>query len=114
MQKSVATIRLTVYGESSDSVDGYLKTSKRTSRESLYRLSVRVVEIFGVVYLHKPLLHDIQQLYAEHEESHGFPGMIGSIFFHTLRLEKLSPWVEREFASGHHGTHSFVLEVVVS
>ncbi|CAI9281728.1 unnamed protein product [Lactuca saligna] len=53
--------------------------SERTTRESLYTLSKGVVEIFGDVYLRKPSLHDLQELYVAHKERHGFPGMIGSI-----------------------------------
>ncbi|CAI9289478.1 unnamed protein product [Lactuca saligna] len=48
---------------------------ERIARESLYRLARGVVETFSDVYLHKPSLNDIQQLYAVHEERHGFPAL---------------------------------------
>ncbi|XP_052621622.1 uncharacterized protein LOC111917420 [Lactuca sativa] len=79
LQKCVAAIRLMAMGESPDTTDDYMRMSERTARESLYTLSRGVVETFGDVYLRKPSLHDLQELYAAHEEHHGFPGMIGSI-----------------------------------
>ncbi|XP_023738514.2 uncharacterized protein LOC111886492 [Lactuca sativa] len=66
-------------GESPDTMDDYMIMSERTARESLYTLSRGVVETFGDVYLRKPSLHDFQELYATHEERHGFLGMIESI-----------------------------------
>ncbi|KAL7617112.1 hypothetical protein Lser_V15G01511 [Lactuca serriola] len=65
--------------ESLDSIDDYMRMSKRTARESLYRLARGVIETFGDKYLRKPSLNDMQQLYAAHDERHGFPGMLGSI-----------------------------------
>ncbi|KAL7606376.1 hypothetical protein Lser_V15G16987 [Lactuca serriola] len=79
LQKCVAAIRLMAMGESPDTMNDYMRMSERTARESLYTLSRGVVETFGDVYLRKPSLHDLQELYVAHEERHGFPGMIGSI-----------------------------------
>ncbi|XP_052626734.1 uncharacterized protein LOC111909751 [Lactuca sativa] len=77
LQKCDAAIRLMAMGESPDTMDDYMRMSERTARESLYTLSRGVVETFGDVYLRKRSLHDLQELYAAHEERHGFPGMIG-------------------------------------
>ncbi|XP_023737120.2 uncharacterized protein LOC111885061 [Lactuca sativa] len=74
LQKCVAAIKLMAMGESPDSVDDYMRIFERTARESLYLLARGVVETFGDRYLRKPSLHDMQQLYAAHEERHGFPG----------------------------------------
>ncbi|XP_023758315.1 uncharacterized protein LOC111906775 [Lactuca sativa] len=60
-------------------MDDYMRMSKRTARESLYTMSMGVVETFGDMYLRKPSLRDLQELYATHEQRHGFPGMIESI-----------------------------------
>ncbi|XP_023732573.2 uncharacterized protein LOC111880387 [Lactuca sativa] len=78
LQKCVAAIKLMAMGESPDSVDDYMIMSERTARESLYLLARGVVETFGDQYLHKPSLHDMQQLYAAHEERHGFPEAVAS------------------------------------
>ncbi|KAL7593439.1 hypothetical protein Lser_V15G31856 [Lactuca serriola] len=77
--KCVATIRLMGMVESPDTMDDYMRMFERTARKSLYTLSRGVVATFGDVYLRKPSLHDLQELYATHEERHGFPEMIGSI-----------------------------------
>ena len=66
-------------GESPDSIDDYMRMYEKTARESLYKLARGVVESFGDVYLRKPSLNDIEQLYTVHEERHCFVGMLGSI-----------------------------------
>ncbi|XP_023729160.2 protein ALP1-like [Lactuca sativa] len=114
LQKCVAAIRLMAMGESPDTMDDYMRMSERTARESLYTLSRGVVETFGDVYLRKPSLHDLQELYAAHEERHGFPGMIGSIdCTHWKCKNYLVAW-KGQYASGHHGSPSLVLEAVAS
>ncbi|XP_023732506.1 uncharacterized protein LOC111880315 [Lactuca sativa] len=90
LQKYAAGIRLMAMRELPDTMDDYMRMSERTARESLYTLSRGVVETFGDVYLRKPSLHDLQELYATHEERHEFPGMIGSIVAHTGN-GKISP-----------------------
>ncbi|XP_052623869.1 uncharacterized protein LOC111878920 [Lactuca sativa] len=95
LQKCVAAIKLMAIGESPDSVDDYMRMSERTARESLYLLAGGVVETFGDQYLRKPSLHDMQQLYAAHEERHGFPGMLRSIDCTHWQMEKLLCGVER-------------------
>ncbi|XP_023748361.1 uncharacterized protein LOC111896616 [Lactuca sativa] len=74
LQKCVAAIKLMAMGESPDSIDDYMRMSERNARESLYLLARSVVETFGDQYLRKPSLHDMQQLYAAHEERHCFLG----------------------------------------
>ncbi|XP_023740737.1 uncharacterized protein LOC111888847 [Lactuca sativa] len=103
LQKGVAAIKLMALGESHDSIDDYMRMSERTARESLYRLARGVVETFGDKYLRKPSLNDMQQLYAGHEERHGFPGMLRSI--------DCTKWIWRnypvawkcQYTSGHLG-----------
>ncbi|XP_052621952.1 protein ALP1-like [Lactuca sativa] len=101
-------------GESLDTMDDYMRMSERTARESLYTLSMGVVETFRDVYLRKPSLHDLQELYVAHEERHGFPGMIGSIDCTHWKWKNCSIAWKGQYASGHHGSPSLVLEVVAS
>ncbi|XP_023738213.1 uncharacterized protein LOC111886214 [Lactuca sativa] len=101
-------------GESPDTMDDYMRMSERTTRESLYTLSKGVVEIFGDVYLWKPSLHDLRELYAAHEERHGFPRMIGSIDCTPWKWKNCSVAWKGQYASDHHGSPSLVLEVVAS
>ena len=114
LQKCVAAIRLMAMGESPDTMDDYMRMSERTARESLYTLSRGVVETFGDVYLRKPSLHDLQELYAAHEERHGFPGMIGSIDCTHWKWKNCPVAWKGQYASGHHGSPSLVLEAVAS
>ncbi|KAL7606155.1 uncharacterized protein LOC111885883 [Lactuca sativa] len=101
-------------GESPDTMDDYMRMSERTARESLYTLSRGVVETFGDVYLRKPSLHDLQELYAAHEERHGFPGMIGSIDCTHWKWKNCPVAWKGQYASGHHGSPTLVLEAVAS
>ncbi|XP_023744757.1 uncharacterized protein LOC111892912 [Lactuca sativa] len=80
--------------------------SERTVRESFYTLSRGVVETFGDVYLRKPSLHDLQELYVVHEEHHGFPEMIGSIDCTHCKWKNFPVAWKGQYASGHHGSPS--------
>nr|KAJ0228469.1 hypothetical protein LSAT_V11C100044640 [Lactuca sativa] len=91
-------------------MDDYMRMSERTARESLYTLSRDVVETFGDVYLRKPSLHDLQELYVAHEERHGFPEMIGSIDCTHWKWKNCPVSWKGQYASGHHGSPSLVVE----
>ncbi|XP_023746867.1 uncharacterized protein LOC111895011 [Lactuca sativa] len=114
LQKCVVAIKLMALGESPDSIDDYMRMSDRIARESLYRLARGVIETFGDKYLRTPSLNEIQQLYAAHEERHGFSGMLGSI--------DCTKWIWRiclvtwkcQYTSGHLGSPSLVLEAIAS
>ncbi|XP_023737329.1 uncharacterized protein LOC111885298 [Lactuca sativa] len=114
LQKSVAAIKLMVMGESPDSIDGYMRMSERTARESLYRLVRDVVETFGDKYLRKPSLKDMKQLYATHEQQHGFPGMLGSIDYTKWIWRNCPVAWKGQYTSGHHGAPSLALAIVAS
>ncbi|XP_023746056.1 uncharacterized protein LOC111894206 [Lactuca sativa] len=110
LQKCAAAIRLMAMGESPDTMDDYMRMSERTAIESLYTLSRGVVEAFGDVYLQKPSSHALQELYVLHEERHGFPGMIGSIYCTHWKWKNCPVAWKGKYASGHHGSSSLVLE----
>ncbi|XP_071688678.1 uncharacterized protein [Rutidosis leptorrhynchoides] len=38
-----------------------------------------IIDLYGREYLRKPTATDVARLYSEHEEKHGFKGMLGSI-----------------------------------
>ncbi|XP_023755969.1 uncharacterized protein LOC111904432 [Lactuca sativa] len=113
LQKCVAAIRLMVMGESADTMGDYMRMSERTAHESLYKMSKGVFETFGDVYLRKPLFYDTQELYAAHEERHGVPGMIGSIECMSWKWKNCQVAWEGQYASGHHGSPSLVLEAAM-
>ncbi|XP_023741934.1 uncharacterized protein LOC111890007 [Lactuca sativa] len=114
LQKCVAVVTLMAVGESSDSVDDYMRMSERTARESLYRSVRGVIKTFGDIYLRKPSWNDMQQLYTAYEERHGFPGMLGSI--------DCTKWIWRnclvawkgQYTSDHLGLPSLVIEAIAS
>ncbi|KAL7596420.1 hypothetical protein Lser_V15G27643 [Lactuca serriola] len=87
---------------------------RKNRNRGFYRLSRGVVETFGDVYLWKPSLHDLQELYAAHEERHGFPGMIGSIDCTHWKWKNCPVAWKGQYASDHHGSPSLVLEAVAS
>ncbi|GKC93936.1 ALP1-like protein [Tanacetum coccineum] len=43
--------------------------------------TIPVMEIYGPEFLRKPTVTDVEKLYRHHEETHGFPGMLGSLRF---------------------------------
>ncbi|KAI5330581.1 hypothetical protein L3X38_029979 [Prunus dulcis] len=59
-------------------VDKIVRMGKPTILESLVRFCDTVETLYTREYLRRPTLRDLQQLLKK-AESHGFPGMIGSI-----------------------------------
>ncbi|KAJ9543668.1 hypothetical protein OSB04_023375 [Centaurea solstitialis] len=78
-QKCTAAIRQLAYGITGDAFDDYVHMGDSTSRQCLNHFVLGIIQMYGKVYLRKPTYEDIQQLYAAHEERHGFPGMLGSL-----------------------------------
>ncbi|KAL7611390.1 hypothetical protein Lser_V15G12957 [Lactuca serriola] len=56
----------------------------------------------------------MQQLYAAHEERHGFPGMLGSIDYTKWIWRNCFVAWKGQYTSDHLGAPSLVLEVVAS
>ncbi|XP_022007873.1 uncharacterized protein LOC110907158 [Helianthus annuus] len=79
LEKCTTVIRQLVYGTTHDSLDEYLRMSKRTTRECLYKFCEWVVKLYSKKYLWKPNRNDVQKLYQAYEERHGFQVMLGSI-----------------------------------
>ncbi|KAJ9546595.1 hypothetical protein OSB04_019138 [Centaurea solstitialis] len=79
IQKCTPTIRQLVYGISGDAFDECIRMGEKTSRDYLNNLCTSIIEVYGQLYLLKASFQDIQQLYAAHEDRHGFPGMLGSL-----------------------------------
>ena len=66
------------YGMVADQVDEYLRMSESTSRKSLLRFTVGVINAFGEEYLRRPTPTDLQRLLQRGEQG-GFPSMMGNI-----------------------------------
>nr|GEY24970.1 protein ALP1-like isoform X1 [Tanacetum cinerariifolium] len=63
-----------------DALDEYLQMGVTTARKSLRMFCKAVMGLHGEEFLRKPTYADIEKLYAYHEEKHGFPRMLGSIY----------------------------------
>ena len=72
-------IRQLAYNIVPNVLDEYLKMGERTSRLSLDHFCTYVMENFGVEYLRKPKITDVEKLYQFHEERHGFLEMLRSL-----------------------------------
>ncbi len=78
LQKITAALRMLAYGVTADFMDEYVRIGESTTMESLKKIVKAVVSIFSEEYLRSSNNEDIARLLAN-EESHGFPGMLGSI-----------------------------------
>ncbi|KAI3496374.1 hypothetical protein L2E82_13887 [Cichorium intybus] len=113
-QKCGAALRLLGYGYTFDAVDEYLRMSAKTARESMYAFCEYIYELYGPIYLRKPTRNDVEELYAAHHQSHGLPGMLGSIdCTHWDWANCPNAW-KGQYTGGHHGTPSLILEAVAS
>ncbi|KAJ9560224.1 hypothetical protein OSB04_005384 [Centaurea solstitialis] len=79
LQKCASAIRQLAYGSTSDAFDEYLRMSETTSRDCLDHFCKGIIYLYMRQYLRKPTATDVQAIYALHEQTHGLPGMLGSI-----------------------------------
>ena len=114
LQKCATAIRLMATGNAPDALDNYFRMSERTGRKCMNNFCASVCELFGPIYLRKPNIHDVQNLYAWHEEKHGFPGMLGSIDCTHWDWRNCPQSFRGMYTNGFHGTPSLVLEAVAS
>nr|GEW40648.1 hypothetical protein [Tanacetum cinerariifolium] len=74
-------IRQLAYTAVPDSLDEYLQTGEKTSRDCLMHFCNGVIELYGEEYLRRPTQSDVEKLYAFHENKHGFPGKAPEVPF---------------------------------
>ncbi|KAJ9559522.1 hypothetical protein OSB04_004682 [Centaurea solstitialis] len=79
LQKCASAIRQLAYASASDAFDEYLRMSETMSRECLDQFCKGIIYLYMRQYLRKPTATDVQAIYALHEQTHGLPGMLGSI-----------------------------------
>ncbi|GJT29356.1 ALP1-like protein isoform X1 [Tanacetum coccineum] len=77
--KCTATIRQLAYGNTPDAFDEYLQISEHTARDCLLQFKKCIIDLYLSKYLRKPTLEDVEKIYTQHEDAHGFPIMLGSI-----------------------------------
>ncbi|KAJ9553805.1 hypothetical protein OSB04_017850 [Centaurea solstitialis] len=114
LQKCASAIRQLAYGSASDAFDEYLRMSETTSRDCLEHFCKGIIFLYMRQYLRKPTATDIQAIYALHEQTHGLPGMLGSIdCMHWYWKNCPMAW-RGQFHRGDHTGPSVILEAVAS
>ncbi|XP_047965394.1 uncharacterized protein LOC125209857 [Salvia hispanica] len=115
LQNHTFALRQLAYGTTADMFDRYLHVSEQTGRDCLARFCRAVVEAFKNTYLRKPTTDDVCKLVNMHEQTHGFPGMLGSIDCMHWQWKNCPMAWRGQYTSGHKGTHpTIVLEAVVN
>ncbi|GKE15739.1 ALP1-like protein, partial [Tanacetum coccineum] len=77
--KCTYAIRQLAYGVNASFLDEYMQISERSSRLALDHFCQVVMEIYGLEFLRKPTVTDVEKLYRHHKEKHGFSRMVGSL-----------------------------------
>ncbi|KAJ9562857.1 hypothetical protein OSB04_008017 [Centaurea solstitialis] len=114
LQKCASAIRQLAYGSASDAFDEYLRMSETTSRDCLEHFCKGIIFLYMRQYLRKPTATDVQAIYALHEQTHGLPGMLGSIdCMHWYWKNCPMAW-RGQFHRGDHTGPSVILEAVAS
>jgi hypothetical protein len=78
LQKCTTAVRMLAYGVPANQTDEYIKIGASTTLLCLEKFAERVIAKFGAHYLRRPNTEDGQRL-LDVDESHGFPGMLGSL-----------------------------------
>ncbi|XP_022024738.1 uncharacterized protein LOC110925077 [Helianthus annuus] len=113
-QKCTSPLCQLAYGTASDSWNESLTMSERMSWGCLYEFFKGIVNLYRKVYLRRPTKKDIGKLYTFHEETHGFPGMLGSIdCTHWQWCNCPVAWCD-QYMSGDIGYPSIILEAACS
>ncbi|GJX61989.1 putative nuclease HARBI1 [Tanacetum coccineum] len=73
-----------------------------------------VIKIFGLVYLRRPNVEDVERILHLHSEYHGFPGMLGSIDCMHWPWKNYPVSWQGQFTRGDHGEPTIMLEAVAS
>ncbi|GJX98893.1 hypothetical protein Tco_0355912, partial [Tanacetum coccineum] len=85
--KCTFAIRQMAYIAVPDSLDENLQMGATTSRNSLRNFCKVIMNLYGEEFLRKPTYTDMEKLYARHDEKHGFPRMLGSIYSKAVKIE---------------------------
>ncbi|GKA32620.1 ALP1-like protein [Tanacetum coccineum] len=80
-----------------------------TARGNLVHFCTTVMELYGRKFLRQPTYIDMVNLYAHHEQKHGFSGMIGSIDCTDWPWENCPNAFRAQFCRGDHESDPFIL-----
>nr|GEY56781.1 protein ALP1-like [Tanacetum cinerariifolium] len=83
--------------------------NERSSRKALDHFCQAVMEIYGLEYLRKPTVTDVEKLCRHHEEKHGFPGMLGSLDCTNWEWFGCPYAFKAQYVRQDHGSNLFIL-----
>lgn len=66
-------------------------------------------KLYSEIYLWKPTISDVEQLYAAHQNTHSFPWMLGNTDCIYLKWENCPNAWQGQFTSGDHGVPTIML-----
>ncbi|GJW70205.1 nucleotide-binding alpha-beta plait domain-containing protein, partial [Tanacetum coccineum] len=79
IMKCTAAIRQFAYGNTPDVFDEYFQMSEHTARDCLFHVNKCIINLYMSKYLRNLTLEDVEKIYTQHEDAHGFSGMLESI-----------------------------------
>ena len=113
LQKCTAAINILACGSPSSDIEKYIQSGVSTVLECLDQFVEGVIDMFGGEYLRSPTSMDMRRL-LQMGETHGFPGMLGSIGCMHWEWQKCPvKWV-RHLTHSDHGVVKIILEAVAS
>ncbi|GJX42306.1 ALP1-like protein [Tanacetum coccineum] len=71
--------------------------------------AIPVMEIYGTEFLRKPTVTDVEKLYRHHEETHGFPGMLGILDCTDWEWFGCPYAFKGQYVRRDHGSNPFIL-----
>nr|GEW90399.1 hypothetical protein [Tanacetum cinerariifolium] len=113
--KCTSSIRQLAYGVHAEFLDEYMQIIERTSRTTFDYFCQAVMQIYGIEFLRKPTVTDVEKLYLHHEEKHGFSGMLGSLDCTVWEWFSCLYAFKEQYIRRDHGPNPFILlEAVAS
>ncbi|GKA66633.1 ALP1-like protein isoform X1 [Tanacetum coccineum] len=79
IMKCTDVIRQSAYGNTPDAFDEYLQMGEHPTRDCLLHFDKCIIDLYMSKYLRKPTLEDVEKIYTQHEDSHGFLRMVRNI-----------------------------------
>jgi hypothetical protein len=78
LHKCTVAMKMLANGGSVDSLDAHLKMGESIVLETLKKFVTTIISVFGEEWLRPPSEEEVQRI-LQHNESHGFSSMLGSI-----------------------------------
>jgi hypothetical protein len=112
IHKCLVAMRMLAYGGPADALDDTYAMAESTVIRTLLEFVETVIDVYEAEYLRPPRARELQVI-LKHNESRGFPGMIGSIDCMHWEWENC-PTAWAGMYKGHEGTPTVILEAVAT